>query len=440
MQTNDGVPDQDVNKPHMYQNEVLCYITYKLQWLPPDTVHQLCLRGYNEEQIDEAKDLLFSLCGDPDDKSERKRRHRQGPDKMQRMSNTLNDIIDLVTRKSKSENYPMFMAKDLSLLPEVSFNSIDVSSLLAKMENMTVEIDLLKRALELQTTVCNDLKTMFERKCQSTRTQNNTTRVCTTPELCDTPILGNVDSDETLMKSVMPPRALAENTLNATIDVDLYCADDGAPVSQGATITQPTANGSRPWNVVVSKNTQKQAKKAAKDTPSSNPTPKKRPIIGKATDTGITAVKKLRYANVFASRFDPGVEANALKTYLEGKLNFTIDTCEKLQSRYPQSYSSFNITSKCEDPSVFMSSDLWPEDSYVRWFRPKKATPGRLATIAKDNTTPHQVAADAGSNMARPQLVRRSTVCTGDTSTAVTDSTTVADNAAAEAASVKSTE
>ena len=44
---------------------------------------------------------------------------------------------------------------------------------------------------------------------------------------------------------------------------------------------------------------------------------------------------------------------------------------EAVKTRF-DTYSSFHITSVCEDPSVFMKDDLWPERAFVRWWREAK--------------------------------------------------------------------
>ena len=94
-------------------------------------------------------------------------------------------------------------------------------------------------------------------------------------------------------------------------------------------------------------------------------------VIGKAIVNDLKAAAKRRKANVFASRFAPDISAEALKKYLETKLSLQIKV-EKLDCRHPNSYSSFYVSSVCEDPKVFMAEDVWPEGIYVRWFKPSK--------------------------------------------------------------------
>ena len=66
--------------------------------------------------------------------------------------------MGLLVRKS---DLPVaFVAKNLSNLPAVTFNNIDVSTLLGRMEAMRSELDLLKSTVAVQASVCEDLQSV----------------------------------------------------------------------------------------------------------------------------------------------------------------------------------------------------------------------------------------------------------------------------------------
>ena len=105
-------------------------------------------------------------------------------------------------------------------------------------------------------------------------------------------------------------------------------------------------------------------------TKSTTSTTNKRVIIGRATDLSIKAAK--RFASVFVSRLDTDVSESSLKRYLEStlKLDVTVELC-----RLSSSQSSFHLTCVCPEPNVFLAEDLWPDGTYVRWWRqPKPAS------------------------------------------------------------------
>lgn len=101
---------------------------------------------------------------------------------------------------------------------------------------------------------------------------------------------------------------------------------------------------------------------------------RKEPLVGKATKTGITAVRRKRLANVFATRFNPNLEPDELKKYLEEKLSSLGSiSVERLKSKFAEHYSSFYIKAECDDPSVFMDPEIWPAGIYFRWYRPNRS-------------------------------------------------------------------
>ena len=73
----------------------------------------------------------------------------------------MRDIIALVQRKN-NELPVTFVAHNLSNLPPVTFDSIDVCVLLSRMEHMRLEMDALKAVVSTQTSVCDDIMQVFK--------------------------------------------------------------------------------------------------------------------------------------------------------------------------------------------------------------------------------------------------------------------------------------
>ena len=111
-------------------NEVLCFISYQLRLLPLDAVVQLCEKFYKVDIVETAKKQVFQLCADPDCPADRYK-SRKGVDKSRQH---LKDIADTITRKNRQVDFPTFVAGDLSLLPPITFNDIDVSTLMVKVK------------------------------------------------------------------------------------------------------------------------------------------------------------------------------------------------------------------------------------------------------------------------------------------------------------------
>ena len=136
-------------------NELLTFVIHKLQWMPPDSVTQLCIGFYDDQVIERASKLLFEMCGSGS--REDRYRRRQGEHKKM---GTMRDIIALV--QMRNNDLPVtFVAHNLSNLPPVTFDSIDVCVLLSRMEHMRLEMDALKAVVSTQTSVCDDLLQVF---------------------------------------------------------------------------------------------------------------------------------------------------------------------------------------------------------------------------------------------------------------------------------------
>ena len=93
-------------------------------------------------------------------------------------------------------------------------------------------------------------------------------------------------------------------------------------------------------------------------------------IIGTSKVEGISAIRRVQRASVFVSRLDPTLDVKLLKSHIVKNVGFDVNV-EKLKAKF-NTYSSFHITAVCPDPQKLLAPDLWPEDTYVRWFYEKK--------------------------------------------------------------------
>ena len=158
---------EDVGGVQYVVNELLTFVIHKLQYMPPDSVTQLCVGFYDYQIIERASKLLFELCGSGS--REDRYRRRQGEHK--KMA-TMRDIIALVQRRN-NELPVTFVAHNLSNLPPVTFDSIDVCVLLSRMEHVRLEMDALKAVVSTQTSVCDDIVQVLKGNSKPSETQSN---------------------------------------------------------------------------------------------------------------------------------------------------------------------------------------------------------------------------------------------------------------------------
>ena len=99
-------------------------------------------------------------------------------------------------------------------------------------------------------------------------------------------------------------------------------------------------------------------------------------MIGKGRDSELSIQDRKFRATIFASRYKPQTDANAVKRELETDLlrltgkHHTVSV-EKLAAKFDH-YASFKVTCFCDNTSVLMNEDLWPPGIYFRWWiKPK---------------------------------------------------------------------
>ena len=106
---------------------------------------------------------------------------------------------------------------------------------------------------------------------------------------------------------------------------------------------------------------------------SSAKTMKKKPmgIVGTATGGNVRVVRS-KMVNVFATRFDPDMEASDLVEYLKDRLGRNVE-CTKIATERKR-FSSFHIRAECNTIDEMYAPDLWPEGAYVRrYYEPRKS-------------------------------------------------------------------
>ena len=130
------------------EDELLNFIVVKMKTLSHDEIVLLTTNNFSSEWIEESKRLLFDVCPNT---TLRCVAHK-GPQK------DMNNIkACLKVLNECGENIPRFVSHYLDELPPVGFGNMDASALLSRVEQLSQEVSGLRRALETQAEVSENL-------------------------------------------------------------------------------------------------------------------------------------------------------------------------------------------------------------------------------------------------------------------------------------------
>ena len=113
-------------------DELLCFVQNKISLIDHDAVVKLCTDFYSEEAIVASKKTLVDLKVY---KGQERIIQRKGPKKNE---TNVSDIIEILN--SAGEDVPKFVAYNLNNLPPLSMSSIDISTLMKKMDKTIQDV------------------------------------------------------------------------------------------------------------------------------------------------------------------------------------------------------------------------------------------------------------------------------------------------------------
>ena len=127
-------------------DELLCFITNRLNLIDQVTLTKLCEDTFDEDVFEASKDLLLSNLPDVSNSDASKRRRNRGDRYESKKSKLLRDIICLL-QENGNAIIPKFVAYDLGKLPPIGFDCIDVAVLFNKIQNSNTTIKILKDSI-----------------------------------------------------------------------------------------------------------------------------------------------------------------------------------------------------------------------------------------------------------------------------------------------------
>ena len=326
-------------------DELLCFISNKLQILATDEIIKLCIIPFTDINIKDSKLKFFNACN-------------RGPQHMQPATGikyqvrkgtksteaNLKDIIGLF--QELGTNAPTFAAVNLQRLPDLW----DVNALIGMISQLTATCHDMKRTVDNNTSLINTLQLSFN---------DNAIRGNALAEAARSSYAAAVGSQ--------PPAPLRRSS---SVDPDGPSEDPSQAennVNGGKVINtgQDTANKDGEWENQRSggrgRGRRKRPMKAGRHVANND-----------SAAPNILGVKRDKVANIFVTRLTPTCTSDDVKLHILRNLNLDANVTKIENTRNAEYYSSFHISCKCDDPSKFYDEKLWPEHVFFRRWYPKR--------------------------------------------------------------------
>ena len=256
---------------------------------------------------------------------------------------------------------PKFVALDISKLPPISVDCIDVSSLMRKQQLQEIEISHLKDMVQEILSVTAQTSKRLETGLMAFQGSATVTASCKPSELEEPAPISASREDlhqvtAVAVKGGSPKLSYSEVVRDAAVSADQKDwsianrrkrAKAPAPKKPaGAAANESTPSADRPQQV----------------RPTANKT-----VIGSGRAGTIKAVAAVKRLSVFMSRLPPGTGEDAVRSYVKEQTGAEDVTATKLRSKY-DSYESYRLDIVNPSSADILDPELWAQGLVVRRF------------------------------------------------------------------------
>ncbi|KAL0860364.1 hypothetical protein ABMA27_009764 [Loxostege sticticalis] len=352
-------------------NELLAFLQQKLDVMDEVSAVQICASNFSEADISEAKKLLFASLNKSDQMISRR---RDGTKK------SIQDIITLF-KETDPDDAPTFVARDLHKLPPVTFDHVDVTSLLkdivflkASLANVTLKFEASQNTISELRKEVDQLRSALITPADDATNINKSRRV-------------SLDKSGSSVESAVLTTPLP--TVSQVGQPSSPCVTAPAPRTPASSSPCVHVGAKRNFADVV-----------ASKRPSTNPQPV---IAVKPAETDFIEVKKRRRPRVSQNRCGTAPTATGRNFQLRAatpvtalylsRLHYTTQSQDiiehikfktnlelrvsLLESRHNTSFKAFVVLVPTTMLETFLKEEFWPKGVVFRRFR------GRLP----ENTT-----------------------------------------------------
>ncbi|XP_070573533.1 uncharacterized protein [Ptychodera flava] len=353
-------------------NELLCFLWNKIDILPQDMLVKLCVEAYDDKEVEHAKKLLFDYCSDDRNRYIR----RQGQNKR---ANNVQDMLILLHELDEN-NAPCFVAYELSRLPPIDINHIDVSVLIKEIKLLQQEVSKFKKSrcsddcgsLRADLTLLRNEFSVLKNSLDQQVVGVEPVPVPAVSRITDQSSSDKSDDEDTDVKELYTSSSYSdaikrnrqdESVTGHTGNVHKTTPGAFIGVGQGVNLEVPTrtVTASNDGDFTMVKRRNRRA------------TSKMRSTVTGANTTMSTSLKAANVyppAELFVSRLQPNTTGTDIIQHLN-KLGFIDIKAETLKTKY-DSYASFKIITTADNSKALMNSSIWPSGILVRRFYPAK--------------------------------------------------------------------
>jgi len=315
----DCVADASVDLPVVVTNELLCFVQQKSKQLAFDDTVAICVDFYMLDEIKSAVSIVSKYC------KQRIPVH-QGSNKARKyVSDMLKVVLDPTVK------LPTFAAVDLSRLPPVGVEHMDVSAFLKEVSLLRSEV----RSIATLRAEIVELRQLLNSKRAD----------------------GHVAEVDKIVPAASESSAVCQDSAHGSESVSISR-------SIAERLTDAIQSGA------ISKTSQPRTK------------PKRKLIVGKSANSKLQSVTTRRKVEIFVSRVAPTMNEDDLKDFVHEAISSCPGssgcaaadvTCEKLVSKH-DSYASYHITTAVDSVmfkdavDTLMSNEVWPMGMLVRRF------------------------------------------------------------------------
>lgn len=317
-------------------DELLNFIVVKMRTMSHDEIVLLVTNSFCTERIEASKKVLFEVCPNT---SQRNVSHKGA------QKDTNNVKLCLKVLNECGDNVPRFVSHFLDDLPPVSFNHIDAAALLTRIEQLNNELRCMKTSIEKQTSVCEDLRAVsvsMDSRVSALEKQGGHSESYTGAMPLTSGGTTDGEAEPPARTSPCVSGPVQPPPLSPAWSVVVRDGRPRAVDVKAVSILKPHRSGKA------------SALRRERKTPG---------IVGTGAVSNIHAVKT-KLVSVFATKFDPRLEADALSAYLKENLGRDVK-CRKIETAHGR-FSSFHITAECNEVADMYVPELWPAGVFVR--------------------------------------------------------------------------